>query len=135
MPFASPAFHKIFVKVQVQSTYKIKLMKPLLVVINNPAQTSAAGTILCDLRLKGTDNYYLSGMSYRLVQHSWTEPQILLGGFIQAPSGPLAPFFTGGFSWLRESDVLDFDGSIYRLTKTWKGAPSGHRDADLYAAP
>jgi hypothetical protein len=30
MLFAFPVFHKIVVKVQVQSTYKVRLMKPLL---------------------------------------------------------------------------------------------------------
>lgn len=94
----------------------------------------ASAIKLLALKLKGVESFYLAGIKYTWTKHYWTIPAMTFGGYINAPSGPLAAYFTSGLSWLRQSDSLSFDGTKYRLTRSWIGGPSGHWDTDLYGA-
>jgi hypothetical protein len=82
----------------------------------------------------GHETYYLAGIKYSWITHSFVPPEIEQGAFIESPQGgPLMGDTT--FSWLRLADVLEpagVNGSVYKLTSTWLGGPGGHWDPDLY---
>lgn len=82
----------------------------------------------------GNETFYLASLRYVWRLHSWSIPDIQLGGVIESPSGPLAGYFSPAISWLREADAFTEQGGVYMLTRSWLGAPSGHWDAQLYAA-
>lgn len=37
-------------------------------------------------------------------------------------------------SWLRKADVLDFERTFFKITRTWIGSPIGYWDPELYSA-
>lgn len=37
-------------------------------------------------------------------------------------------------SWLRKADVLDYQRTWFKVTRTWDGSPIGHWDEDLYTS-
>lgn len=84
--------------------------------------------------LRGQETYYLAGLTYIWSASSWSVPTFSDGGVIETPGGPLAAYIaTFPFDWLRLCDELDdTDGTSYRITRSWKGGPSGHWDSDLY---
>lgn len=45
------------------------------------------------------------------------------GGYIDTPSVPTGLLLPTGIQWLRVGDELDWNGSYWRLTSAWKGAP------------
>ena len=89
---------------------------------------------LADKQRKGMDSYYLAGITYTWATYSWSMPgSMSLGGVIEAPGGPWSSDLnTTDFAWLRQADSLSFDGSKYKLTSRWIGAPNGHWDTDIY---
>ena len=80
----------------------------------------------------GLESYYLCALRYAWVTHSWACPTVDRGGYPQTPLGPLAGYFSADIDWLRESDDLQFQNGIYRLTQSWSGGPESEWDADLY---
>ena len=91
-----------------------------------------------DKKIRGTDSFYLAGIEYRWTRYYWAIEGATLGGFIQHPddfdsSHPLFGFFTG-VDFLREADVISREGWMVKVDRTWKGAPAGFWDTDLYGA-
>jgi hypothetical protein len=107
----------------------------------------AWGIVLLDLLRSGGESYYLGGTRYRWHWHSFTLPPTsiarpspdyyrTLGGFRQAPRGPLAGSLPSNMQWLRLADTVSpvgVNGSCYKITSTWLGGPSGHWSDILYA--
>lgn len=81
---------------------------------------------------QGNESFYLASLRYVWATHYFSVPIMTRGGFIDAPGGPLAGYFVSDIAWLRESDDLQESNGIWRLTRSWLGAPNGHWDADLY---
>jgi len=80
----------------------------------------------------GNESFYLVGLRYVWSTHFYNVPSSTRGGFSEVPGGPLGPYLAGNIDWLREGDNLDFSGGIWRLTRSWLGAPNGHWDVDIY---
>lgn len=93
---------------------------------------SALGQSLVAKMERGNETFYLASLRYSWVTHYWTAPVIFRGGYLEDPGGPLSGYFVSDLSWLREGDDLQFANGIWRLTRTWLGAPAGHWDSDLY---
>lgn len=89
---------------------------------------------LFNKKKRGNTNYYLAGFTY-----SWTRSYFLLtgvanvGGYIEAPGGPLGSFIPSTFSCLRKADDIKRADWIYQYTTSWLCGPSGHFDPDLYS--
>ena len=103
---------------------------------NNPSAT--LGLALADMLKKGEETYYLAGWRYMVVSYSFTVPTTTLGGIIEVPSPQPSyyGYFSTATSWLRLADNLESVGpinSMWKLTKTWLGAPGGHWDSRLYS--
>ena len=82
---------------------------------------------------KGQETYYLSGLKFQHTLYSFTAPTASPGGFIQTPTGAFATYISdAGMSWLRQSDEVLWSNGLWKLTRTWLGAPAGHWDTDLY---
>ncbi len=92
---------------------------------------TAEGLDLVTRIRRGNESFYLAAFRYSWVTHSWTIPSSTRGGFVESPGGPLASYFTGTISWLREADALQYQSGIWRRTRTWLGGPAGHFDPDL----
>lgn len=83
----------------------------------------------------GNETYYEVGTKYSWVWHSFVLPPLHNGGVIE-------PFPTGGprmgdasLNWLRLADNPEsagVNGSVYKITSSWLGGPSGHWDPLLY---
>ena len=101
-------------------------------VYNTLALSVPLAADLVDKLLAGQETYYLAGWTYSWSSYSWTIPTVSDGGTIETPGGPMTGLLGTGIDWLRQADDLDFDGSKYKLTKTWLGGPDGHWDTDLY---
>lgn len=95
------------------------------------ADLSATGRELVDKIRKGNESYYLATLRYSWATHSFTIPSSTRGGYVDTISGPLASYFVGSISWLREADDLQLINGIWRLTSSWLGADSW--DAQIYA--
>jgi hypothetical protein len=80
--------------------------------------------------LSGQDSYYIAGWTYTWTSYYWAIPAVSDGGRIETPTGPMAGLLGTGLVWLRKADEADFDGTIYKLTRTWLGADKW--DTDLY---
>ncbi len=108
----------------------------LIAKINAGVGTGAIeATILADLRLKGVESYYLSGFKYTWTLAFWEKPALNVGGYIEAPYGPLGDTIEIlGLASLRQADSLQFNGQNHKLTRSWLCAPNGHWDPDLYGA-
>lgn len=96
------------------------------------ANGSDQAVVLVDLFVKGVENYYLSGLKFSQLIHSYSAPSCTLGGFIQVPFGAGSGLIPSGASWLRKADGLTWSGGVYKLTRTWVGAPLGHWDPVIY---
>lgn len=95
------------------------------------ATLSTLGRELVDKITKGNESYYLATLRYSWVTHSYTVPNSTRGGYIDTIAGsPLAGYFLGTISWLREADNLEYSNGIWRLTRSWIGADAW--DSDLY---
>lgn len=88
---------------------------------------------LLDKKEHGTAVYYLAGLEYSWTSYHWATPNIELGGTIESPGGPLAGYFDPGLGWLRKADAFDGSSGVFRLTRTWVGAPAGHFDDGIYS--
>lgn len=84
--------------------------------------------------LRGQDSYYLPGLKYVWSSHYPVDgvPALTLGGTIETPGGPCAPYLPPGATWLREADKLAWTGTVWKVTRVWVGAPTGHWDTDIY---
>lgn len=88
---------------------------------------------LFNKKKRGTTHFYLAGFKY-----SWTRSFYLLvgvvnvGGYSQAPLGPLASFIPNTFDCVRTADDLKWTGTMYTYTCAWLCGPAGHFDPDLY---
>jgi len=85
--------------------------------------------------LKGEETFYLAGLKFQHTLYSFVAPSASLGGIIQFPFGAFAGYVSSaGMSWLRQSDEVIWSNGVWKLTRTWLGAPNGHWDTDLYPA-
>jgi hypothetical protein len=91
--------------------------------------------LLTKLR-RGIENYYLAGFDYKWTFQSWTAPALNAGGYIESPGGPLSGVMPDTYSFIRLADGIQFTGQYYKVTRTWKGAPTAggtsYWDPDLY---
>ncbi len=82
---------------------------------------------------RGNTHFYLAGFKY-----SWTRSYYSLvgvanlGGYSQAPLGPLASFIPSTFASLRTADDIKWTGAQYKYTCAWLCTPASHWDPDLY---
>jgi hypothetical protein len=85
--------------------------------------------------LKGIETFYRASYTYTWTSFYWSFPPATVGGARQSPQGPYAAYLATltGFEWLRTADSISGVG-MYRITRTWMGAPGGHWDADIYPA-
>jgi hypothetical protein len=97
------------------------------------AKLSDLGKKLVDKIRRGNETYYLAGLRYAWVTHYYTTPTMYRGGWIESPGGPLTGYFSGDIGWLREADDLQYSNGVWRLTRSWLGAPNMHWDAELYS--
>lgn len=88
------------------------------------------GKELVDKIRAGNESYYLATLRYSWAVHSYTVPNTTRGGFVESISGPLAGYFSGSISWLREADQLEYSNGIWRKTVSWLGADTW--DEDIY---
>lgn len=111
------------------STRNINIVK-----INGSGLTAPQKALALNLVAKlrnGNESYYLATLRYSWATHSYSVPSSVRGGSIESISGPLASYFTGTISWLREADDLQFSNGIWRHTRSWLGADAW--DSELYA--
>lgn len=92
----------------------------------------ALGKSLVDKIVRGNETYYHATLRYSWATHSYTLPTMYRGGWIESPGGPLAGYFVGDISWLREADDLQYNAGVWRLTRSWLGASNFAWDTDLY---
>lgn len=86
--------------------------------------------------LKGEETFYLAGFTFQHTIFSAKAPAASKGGFIQAPFGAFSGYVSlSGMSWLRKADEPIWSNGIWKLTRTWVGAPAGHWDTDFYPTP
>lgn len=84
---------------------------------------------------RGEESYYLAGYTFTHTLHMASPPAASKGGFIQQPFGAFSGYVSGaGLSWLRKADEVCWQNGIWKLTRSWLGAPEGHWDTDLYPA-
>lgn len=106
-----------------------------IAVLNTCPDPALALNLLTKIE-RGNEVYYLAAIRYTWTIYCWEVPETTRGGFIEAPAGPLAGFFSPDIDWLRLGDTLDDgDGGIHALTRSWLGGPVGHWDAELYSVP
>lgn len=91
---------------------------------------------LADALIRGQDAFYLPGLKYIWATHHPVDgvPNLSLGGTIETPTGPCAPYLPPGSQWLREADKLAWTGTVWKVTRTWVGAPTGHWNTNIYPA-
>jgi hypothetical protein len=90
---------------------------------------------LANKLLNGTESYYLVGLKFQHSFYTQTNPTVTTGGFIQAPFGAFSDYAPGGFGWIRQADEVIWNNGLWKVTRTWIGAPQGMFYADLYPAP
>lgn len=96
------------------------------------AELSALGQELVDKIRAGNESFYMASLRYSWTSYYYTAPTMYRGGWVEPPGGPLAGYFVGSISWLREADDLNFDGNFWQLTRNWLGGPNGSWDNQLY---
>lgn len=86
--------------------------------------------------LRGEQTFYMAGLKYQWTQYLGSLSGVIFrrGGYTETPGGP--GFFPANFVWLRQCDELVWNNGIYRLTRTWIGAPTsiGLWDSDIYGS-
>lgn len=97
-----------------------------------PAGQAALAAKLLEKLHRGNDSFYLAGLQYSWVSHSYVMPSATLGGLRQAPLGPMYGLMPSGMSWLRRCDEISYSNGVYRIIRTWIGGPGGWFDSDLY---
>jgi hypothetical protein len=83
--------------------------------------------------LNGEETFYMSGLKYQWSIYLFSLSGVTLrrGGYRETPGGPGSyPSMT----WLRQADELVWSNGLYKLTRSWIGAPSyaGGWDTDIY---
>lgn len=110
---------------------------------------------------KAEDSFYLPGFRVQYSQYFGIPFPLNPGGYIEDPieSGNLPYYFynidvpqtnntsntifslmaiinptiySGGISWLRLCDTIQYQRTWFRVTNTWQGAPLGHWDKEIY---
>jgi hypothetical protein len=89
-------------------------------------------TNLVNKWLRGEETFYLAGFKFQHTLYFTSAPTTSEGGFIQTPTGAFSGYIPGGMSWLRQADELIWSNGLWKLTRTWIGAPGGWWDTDLY---
>jgi hypothetical protein len=105
-----------------------------ITLISDPTQ-QALGLSLAAKYSRGEETFYLAGWRYVWTSYSYSLPSTTLGAMIQAPLGPLYGYFSGSISFLRLADDLQsagVNGSCFKVSRTWLGAPDGYWDSDIY---
>lgn len=95
---------------------------------------SALANALIAKWLAGGETFYLAGQKYQWVKYysSLSGVTTYLGGVRQSPGGPGSDFVPSGLAWLRLADEVVWNNGLYKVTRSWLGAPSGYWDTDLY---
>lgn len=96
------------------------------------AQLNATAKELVDLIMGGHQTFYLATLRYTWSTHYYSAPNSYRGGWVEAPGGPLAGYFVGSISWLREADDLQQQDGIWRLTRNWLGGSHGNWSNKIY---
>lgn len=83
--------------------------------------------------LLGEETFYLAGVKYQWTSYHYSLLGIPIraGGYRETPFGPgVAPLM----QWLRQADEIVWANGLYKLTRTWVGAPTwaAYWDTDLY---
>lgn len=101
---------------------------------------STLQTSLLVKMLQGKETWYLVGIKYVWTQYytSWTG-LTRRGGFREQPYlsvdgvGPGTAYLPRtSWDYLREADEMVWNNGLYKVTRTWLGAPGGFWDSDLY---
>lgn len=101
----------------------------------NSSPRKAKIILLIQKWLRGEKTYHLASCTFKHTIHSFNAPNGFEGGVIQHPFGAFAGYVShAGLDWLRQADSVTWSNGIWKLTRTWVGAPSGHWDKDLYPA-
>ncbi|HOC55135.1 MAG TPA: hypothetical protein PKI20_05915 [Verrucomicrobiota bacterium] len=83
---------------------------------------------------QGIETFYLAGFHFSHTLHFTACPTLSAGGFIQDPFGAFSGYVLGaGMTWRREADEVVWSNGLWKLTRTWTGAPASHWDPDLYS--
>jgi hypothetical protein len=105
--------------------------------LDNASAASPNATLIQSLItkwLRGEETFYVAGLKYQWTAYFTTLSGVTFrrGGYVETPGGPGA--YPANFTWLRQSDEIVWNNGMYRLTRTWIGAPSsiGLWDSDLY---
>jgi hypothetical protein len=84
--------------------------------------------------LLGQETFYMSGLKYQWSVYAYSLTAITLrrGGYRETPGGPGA--FPDNFVWLRQGDEVVWNNGMYKVTRSWVGAPdyAGGWDEDIY---
>jgi hypothetical protein len=80
--------------------------------------------------IRGFTTYSIYPPVMRLVSYSISFPNVSGGGFREFP--PLFPTLPRNFEFLRQADKVAWNGSHWRLEKSWVGGPD--LDHDVYPA-
>jgi len=87
-------------------------------------ESGANAALMGQLRerlLRGQEHKLIFPPVYRWTSYYLDEPYADGGGYIDFPNGPLtAP---SNYMYLRAGDQLSFNGTFYRVSRTWIGAP------------
>ena len=82
---------------------------------------------------RGTDSFYMAGMSFQHTMYFSYAPNGYRGGVLQQPYGAFAGYVSGaGLQWLRRADEVVWSNGLWKLMRTWIGGPNGYWDTDLY---
>ena len=82
---------------------------------NGPAAES-----LLERLQRGEDHYAIFPPVLRWTSYFLDEPAPNGGGYIEIPPTPSAP--TAGWAFLRAGDSISFNGTFWKLTRTWIGS-------------
>jgi len=81
---------------------------------------------------KGQETYYLSGYKFIWTEYAIEDPEASKGGYTEFPFGPFDDVIPSNLSWLRQADDCVWSGGLWKITRTWVGAPDGFWDPKLY---
>lgn len=91
--------------------------------------------------IQGKETWYLAGFKYVWSQfYTSFSGTVLRGGYRENPilsvngAGPGSSYVPQGSGWdyLRDADEMVWSNGLFRVTRTWIGAPGGIWDTDLY---
>jgi hypothetical protein len=101
------------------------------------ADQGAWAVVLLDWLSHGQETYYEAGLRYSWIWYSFTVPTTTMGGFTQAPLGPLYGCFPANASALRLADSVQsagVNGSAFKVTSNWLIGRNGFWNPIMYPA-